>query len=56
MAADGRIGLSSCAGPPPLMRASTVCCVIVTVVVSVVVIFVPINVDRSSSILASPIG
>ena len=56
MAADGRIGLSSCTGPPPLMRASTVCCVIVAVAVSVVVILAPINVDRSSSNWASPMG
>ena len=54
MAADGRIGLSSCTGPPPLIRASTVCCVIVAV--SVVVIWAPISVERSSSILASPMG
>ena len=56
MAADGRIGLFSCTGPPPLMRASTVCCVIVAVAISVVVIFAPINVDRSSSNCASLMG
>ena len=56
MAADGLIRLSSYTGPPPLMRASTVCCVIMAVAVSVVVILAPISVDRSSSILASPIG